>query len=62
MSAWATTSPSEWPDEPRQVRELDAAKDERHARIEPMRVDADADSHPSGSCRRCLRSKTVKVS
>ena len=50
------------PREPGLVGELDAAEDERHARVEPVRVDAQPDSHPSGTSRALRWSKTVTVS
>ena len=41
------------------VRDLDAAEHERPALLEAVRVDPDAGPHPTGSIRRCRRSKTA---
>ena len=45
VTAWHSTSASECPSEPRVVRNLDAADDERPARFEPVKIVAGADPH-----------------
>ena len=47
ISACASTSPSEWPARPRGWSKRDAAEHERHALLERVRVDADADAEVS---------------
>ena len=66
MTAWVSTSASEWTLEAELVGNLDPAQDQPPARREPMAVVSDPDpcgrgAHPSGSrCR--LRSSKTQIS
>ena len=65
VSACASTSPSEWPDEPTRMIDAHAAEHERNAVHERVRIEARADTklaHPSGSCLRTRASNTLTVS
>ena len=61
MTAWVSTSASEWPSRPSSCAIATPPRIERAPRHEPVRVPADArhGGHPIGSRRRSRRSKTA---
>ena len=64
VSACAITSPSEWPGEPARMVDRDPAEHERHAVLERVRVDAEADpqcSWTSRSARAARRASRRRV-